>query len=209
MAAASGELQPEPPAANAQTAAEKLKSRAADGRTPGGGPAEGSQREYVWRYAVRDMNVTWLGNAVVTALILVVAFIVWDKLAGKVAEGVGQWFLLVVVVLCVFLWLWQLGKLVYRKTIKYRLTPTHFYNEEGIFRRDTNTMELFQISDIQHSQNLLERFLCGGVGTIRLVSDDPTDPVLVIRGIVEHSEAFRLIVEYREIERQKKVLKTN
>lgn len=207
MAAASGELQPEPPAASVQTPAEKFRKRASGGGTPGSGPAEGSQKEYVWRYAVRDMNVTWLGNAVITALILVVAFIVWGKVAAKIAEGVGQWFWLAIVVLCVFLWLWQLGKLVYRKTIKYRLTPTHFYNEEGIFRRVTNTMELWEISDIQHSQSLLEKLVCGGVGTIRLVSDDPGDPLLVLRGIVEHREAFSLINEYRQRVRDERVIK--
>jgi len=196
VAAASGERRPEPPAAGEQTPAKRLKERVSGGGTPAGGSAEGGQKEYVWRYAVRDMNVTWLGNAVITVLILVVAFIVWGKVSGNIPEGVGRYFWLAIIVLCAFLWLWQFGKLVYRKTIKYRLTPSRFYNEEGIFRRVTNTMELFQINDIQHSQNLLERFLCGDVGTIRLVTDDPGDPLLVLRGLVEHREAFSLINEY-------------
>ena len=41
-AAASGELQPAPPAANEQTPAKKFRERASGGGAPGGGPAEGS-----------------------------------------------------------------------------------------------------------------------------------------------------------------------
>ena len=68
-------------------------------------------------------------------------------------------------------------------------------------------MELWEISDIQHSQSLLEKLVCGGVGTIRLVSDDPGDPVLVLRGIVEYREAFSLINEYRHRAREKRIIK--
>lgn len=219
LAAASGEIQPEPPAGGAapgqggtapagvQTPTQKLKERMTGGGTQGSPPAEGNQKNYVWRYAVRDMNVAWFGNAILTALILVVAFFIWGMVQVKVAEGVGRWFWLAIAVLCVLLWLWQFGKLIYRKTIRYRLTPSHFYNEEGIFRRDTNTMELWQISDIQHSQSLLEKLVCGGVGTIRLISDDPGDPILVLRGIVEHREAFALINEYRQRAREDRIFK--
>ena len=205
--ASPGQDQRETAPASAHAPARKLRQRLSGRGAQETERAEGSQEEYIWRYAVRDMNVAWLGNAVLTALILVVAFVVWDKLQAKVAEGVGQWFWLAVVLLCALLWLWQFGKLVYRKTIRYRLTPTHLYDEKGILRRETNTMELWEIRDIQHSQSLLEKLVCGGVGTIRIVSDDPGDPLLVLRGIAEHRQAFSLINEYRQRARDERVVK--
>ena len=91
------------------------------------------------------------------------------------------------------IWLYQLCKLIYRTTIKYDLDETRLIHQEGIFVSKTSVIELIRIDDMGATQNLLERFLCGGIGKVRVHSDDPSDPELVLRGLENHDSVFRQI----------------
>lgn len=106
-------------------------------------------------------------------------------------------------------WLWALCVAIYRKTIVWRLTPHRLYKRYGIFVRTEDALELRVIRDMAKMQSLIERFLCGGVGRIRIWSSDPSDPILVIRGLRDYERAFRAIDEARQKIREKRALITD
>ncbi len=74
--------------------------------------------------------------------------------------------------------------LVYRRlAIRYRLTNQRLFHEHGILRRVTDRIEVIDMHDITFEQGIVERLL--GIGTIRIKSNDKTDPDFWLRGI-EH-----------------------
>jgi hypothetical protein len=109
----------------------------------------------------------------------------------------------------IIFWLWALCVAIYRKTIVWRLTPHRLYKRYGIFVWTEDALELRVIRDMAKIQSIVERFLCGGVGRIRIWSSDPSDPILTIRGLRDYERAFRLIDEARQKIREKRALITD
>ena len=62
-----------------------------------------------------------------------------------------------------------------------RLTTQRFMHKKGVLRCVANQILLVDIDDVAYEQGLLDRFV--NVGTITLHSNDPSDPVLPLRGI--------------------------
>lgn len=158
-----------------------------------------------WRYSARAMRGAFLVAGLITALCIALGVFVE-------AKGWGQgWHLILWILLLAFpvgLWIYQLGVLAYRRlTIRYSLTPYRLFHEEGLLVRRKHVIEVIDIDDIDHTQSLWERFVCGDVGTITIHSSDPGTPVLVIRGLANHEEVFRKIDDARRKQRQKRGLK--
>jgi hypothetical protein len=65
-------------------------------------------------------------------------------------------------------------------------------------------IELIRIDDMDATQSLVERFICGGIGKVHIHSEDPTDPHLVLRGLENHDAVFRQIDTRRAEARRKK-----
>lgn len=59
---------------------------------------------------------------------------------------------------------------------KYTLTPTRLIVESGFLNKREDEIKLYRVTDVEYSQTLLERI--GGVGTIRLLSNDTSSPEL-------------------------------
>ncbi|MCS7237795.1 MAG: PH domain-containing protein [Thermoguttaceae bacterium] len=106
-------------------------------------------------------------------------------------------------------WIWAFCVAIYRKTIVWRLTPHRLFKRHGIFVRTEDALELRVIRDMAKMQSLIERFLCGGVGRICIWSSDPSDPVLIIRGLRDYNRAFALIDEARQRIRERRALITD
>ena len=106
----------------------------------------------------------------------------------------------------IVLWLYQVGRMLHRWTIRYRLTPHRLYFREGILVRREEALELVAIEDLSNTQTLVERLICGGVGTVHVHSKDPTDPVLKLRGLIDYQRAFEQIDLARRKERQRRGL---
>jgi hypothetical protein len=70
--------------------------------------------------------------------------------------------------------------------------------------RTTNRVEVIDIDDVQVQQGFVERML--GVGTIKLLSSDTSDPVLSLRGIADVNRVATLIDNARRDERRKRGL---
>ena len=82
----------------------------------------------------------------------------------------------------VVIWLLPAVVLLYRRlSIRYRLTSQRLFHEHGILRRVTDRIEVIDMHDITFEQGIVERFL--GIGTIRIKSNDKSDPDFALRGI--------------------------
>ena len=80
-------------------------------------------------------------------------------------------------------------------SVHYLLTTQRFIHESGVLRRLNNRIEVLNIDDITFEQGPFERLT--GVGTIRILSHDRSDPDLVLRGIEHVSEVARLLDDAR------------
>jgi membrane protein YdbS with pleckstrin-like domain len=95
--------------------------------------------------------------------------------------------------------------LAYRRlSVRYRLTSSRFFHEQGILRHVTDRIEVIDMDDISYEQSLLQRMM--GVGTIRITSSDRTHPVLDIRGIENVREVSSLMDDARRDERRRRGL---
>lgn len=109
----------------------------------------------------------------------------------------------------VLFWIWAFCVAFYRKMIVWRLTPHRLFKRHGIFVRTEDALELRVIRDMAKMQSIIERFFCGGVGRIKIWSTDPSDPILLIRGLRDFERAFALIDEARQRIRERRALLTD
>jgi membrane protein YdbS with pleckstrin-like domain len=89
-----------------------------------------------------------------------------------------------------------------RLSIDYRLTTQRLIFRRGILRQVTNRTEMIDIDDVQVTQGIVQRML--GVGTIRLLSSDTSDPSLVMRGIDDALNVSHMIDNARRDERRRR-----
>jgi membrane protein YdbS with pleckstrin-like domain len=89
-----------------------------------------------------------------------------------------------------------------RLGVHYRLTTQRFFRERGILRRVTDRVEVIAIDDITVEQGPIERLL--GIGTIKMASNDHTDPVFVLDGIEDVQQVADIIDEARRAERNRR-----
>lgn len=129
-------------------------------------------------------------------------------LSGKMRDrATVYWTLLLILPVCT----WVYFGIVYfyrTKTIRYRLTQHRFYNEEGLFTKTVDTLELINIEDMTLKQTLVDRVINGGTGTITIVSNDQSHPTLKITGLENPRAAYEAIDEMRRRERNARVIRS-
>lgn len=103
------------------------------------------------------------------------------------------------------LWVWRGCVWIYRiYGIRYEIRSdpdnpkaTTFLITRGVFNKKTDSLHIGQITDIQSSQSLIQKYLKGGVGTITLFSKDVTDPQIPMKDMDEPSRVFNAFDELR------------
>ncbi len=141
------------------------------------------------------MASAWIISGLVS-LALLVGGILWARTA--------TWWL-VLVALIILPWLYCFAVFGYRRmSVHYLLTTQRFIHERGVLRRVNNRIEVLDMDDITFEQGIFERL--AGVGTIRIMSHDRSDPELVLRGIENVPEVTRLIDDARLAERRRRGL---
>lgn len=91
-------------------------------------------------------------------------------------------------------------------TVRYRVTNYRIDYERGILRKDIDTLELWHVEDIKFHQTMVDRIL--GIGTITIVSHDPTTPVLPMRALPHARHLFdQLKQRIIAVKRQRGVVK--
>ena len=94
--------------------------------------------------------------------------------------------------------------LIERWSVSYALTTQRFVHQRGLLKRVINRIEVIDIDDVTVEQGFIERMF--GVGTIKLLSSDTSDPTLVLRGIDDVKRVATLIDDARRDERRKRGL---
>jgi membrane protein YdbS with pleckstrin-like domain len=103
------------------------------------------------------------------------------------------------------LWLALLVTFVYRRlNANYTLTTQRLLHKSGILLQRANRIEVIDIDDVTYVQGIIERLF--GVGTIKLLSTDTSDPTLVLYGIDNVQQVANLIDNARREERRKRGL---
>ena len=194
----------DPGAAEAEPAPAPAAGEAASGEAPPAEPEGPQEYPPPWRYSLKDMRMIWLNMLLFTLVMAGAAFGVmqvrpesWAWLTAPIVWGV----MLCIPALC---WIYQLCRAIYRTTIKYDLDESRLIHKEGIFVSKTDVIELIRIHDMGCTQSLLEKYLCGGIGQVRVDSEDPSNPQFVLRGLENHESVFRQIDQRRAEARRKK-----
>jgi len=157
-------------------------------------------------YSGKALRCTCLTFWFVT--IVFVGIGIYLMVSGKMGDY-GSWIWGVLLIVPVCCWVYFSAVYIYRtKTIRYRLTQHRFYNEEGLFTKKVDTLELINIEDMTLKQTLVDRLINGGTGTIVLISNDKTHPTLKIEGLEDSRAAFESIDEMRRRERNARVIRS-
>ncbi|WP_425615753.1 PH domain-containing protein [Anatilimnocola sp. NA78] len=146
-------------------------------------------------YSPKAMIGHWLLAAVVT-----VACVVGGVIFSVPTAGAAWLFVAIIVVA-----LWSVLGLYYlylRYGMSYELTSQRLMHKVGIFSQSTNRIEVIDVDDVSYHQTFIERML--GVGTIKILSSDTSDPMLVIRGIDDVKRIANMIDNVRRDERRRR-----
>lgn len=202
-----GRLGPAPPKSSKGSSSVNASRASASEGAAVGARAESSptattpgDRVTLWegRYSLRGMVDAIAASAL--ASIAAVAVAIW------LGWGRSGW--LGVIAVLGGLWAWLgLLYLARRFAHRYRLTPETFFHQRGILIKSTSPIEIIRIDDIALTQSILERLF--DVGTIRILSNDTTDPILVLKGIPKVQEAFATIDQARRAERRRRALRVD
>jgi membrane protein YdbS with pleckstrin-like domain len=118
----------------------------------------------------------------------VALMIVWPKV----------WFIGLALVLTGTLMI--IGIRIKRRHQRYKITNMILEFQQGVFSTHIDNMELWRINDIGYHQNLFDKIL--GVSTIRLATQDKSDPVLEIVGLPPGRQVYDQMKEGVHIARQ-------
>ena len=159
--------------------------------------AEDEPEEELWQggYSSKAMIGAWILSGTISIVLLIVwAFYVRTR-----------WLWIAMLVAIVLLWIYQLGKLCYRRlNVRYRMTTQRFVHVTGILRRVTDRIEVIDMDDITFEQTVIQRLV--GVGTIRITSSDRTHPEIVLLGIENVKDVAGKIDDARRRERRRRGL---
>lgn len=183
-------LQDSGPAATAPVAspADKLRQRAPT-------PDEPETKLWSGGFSPKAMIGYWLLAAVLTIAGVIAGVFL------AIPTGGAIW--LLVALLAVALWGGlALYYLYLRYGLSYELTSQRLVHKVGILSQTTNRIEVIDIDDVSTYQTFIERIM--GVGTIKILSSDTSDPMLIIRGIDDAKRIATMIDNVRRDERRRR-----
>ncbi|MCI0359452.1 MAG: PH domain-containing protein [Planctomycetaceae bacterium] len=171
----------------------------AGGKTPveklrGDRPTNSEPERPLWEgsYSPKAMYGQWLLAIVLTLVAIVLSVIIPNPITWMAAGAV-----------VVIVWFCLAAFYLYeRLSVHYKLTSQRFVHQTGLLRRVINRVEVIDIDDVTVEQGLIERMF--GVGTIKLLSSDTSDPKLLLRGIDDVKRVATLIDDARRDERRKR-----
>ena len=161
------------------------------------GNSAGSEAEReLWRgsFSAKAMYGNWLLAIIATIIAGVVSVFVPTPISWLAAGAIVAVLWLVLIV----------QYLMERWSVSYTLTTQRFVHQRGILRRVINRIEVIDIDDVTVEQGFIERMF--GVGTIKLLSSDTSDPTLRMPGIDDVKRVATLIDDARRDERRKRGL---
>lgn len=89
-----------------------------------------------------------------------------------------------------------------RRSTRVRMTNRSVENEQGVFSKKIDVLELWRIRDVRYKQSLLDRIL--GIAHIEVFTKDVTTPHFEIVGMPASRQVFEKLRDSIEIQRQSK-----
>lgn len=177
---------PPPPPAHASQGPGDVAQGNVPGTGPGapGTPPTTADVPPIYALSVSQWDNFWKFTILATLVGLVMAALVFitPLQPYAVVGSMGAF-----VIAAFFGWFFYLNA---RNTRCY-VRPTRIDTEEGILSKSLNTLELFRITDIELKQGFTERLL--GIGSIKLMTADNTNPELVLYQIPKAREVYKYI----------------
>ncbi|MCX6967688.1 MAG: PH domain-containing protein [Verrucomicrobia bacterium] len=87
------------------------------------------------------------------------------------------------------------------KSTRYRLTTQRFIVRRGIIAKHLDEVELYRIKDVSVNQGFIQRIL--GYGSITVLANDETTPVILMVGILSPLEIKEIIRKYYRAARRR------
>jgi membrane protein YdbS with pleckstrin-like domain len=171
--------------AQTQTPAEQMRGNR--------GPSEPERPLWEGSYSPKAMYGSWLLGILITLAALVLSVVFFA------IPPVWMAALAIVAVLWACLGAYYLYE---RLSVHYSLSTQRFVHHTGILRRVINRIEVIDIDDVTVEQGFIERMF--GVGTIKILSSDTSDPKLLLRGIDDVKRVAAMIDDVRRDERRKR-----
>ena len=162
-------------------------------QSPRGARPADTPEQTLWegRFSPKAMVGAWIGMGFVDAVLIVLA--IWLMMSEYKAYC---WVPLAAMLL--FDGVIVVRYLLKRIGIRYRLSTHRFFHEEGILNRKVNPIDLITINDVAFEQGLIERMM--GVGRIKIMSSDTSDPTLWVEGIEDVQNVATMIDKTRRDE---------
>jgi membrane protein YdbS with pleckstrin-like domain len=137
----------------------------------------------VFALSVSQWDNFWKYLICLTIVILVPALLIKFAPADYAKIGVPA----TVVLIGFIMWFFYFSTRNSRCIIR----PLRIETEVGILAKDLNSLEMFRITDLELKQGLLERLL--GIGTVRITSNDPNTPELVLYQIPKARKVYHYL----------------
>jgi membrane protein YdbS with pleckstrin-like domain len=89
-----------------------------------------------------------------------------------------------------------------RRSTRYRVTTRTIDIERGVLARKIDTIQLWRVRDVEFHQTLSQRMF--GLGTIRLVTHDATNPETSLVGVADARTVFEEVKRAAEVAGQQR-----
>lgn len=141
----------------------------------------------------------FIGHHVVVgfATLVVIAVLLWMSPDASLMRKAANVLIPVAIAAVVYF-----GLMLYRKSIKFRVTNTVIETERGIISKRIDVLQLWRCKDVQYKQNLIDRVL--GIAHITVFASDATTPTIEIVGMPASRQLFEQLRDSIEIQRQHK-----
>ena len=103
-------------------------------------------------------------------------------------------------ILVSFLTFYLLGRYWFYKSVRWEISRSQIKIIKGVFRRETNFVELYRIVDYAEKQSFIQQFI--GLKDVYVVSSDRTEPVVRLFGI---TKSVDIIAELKPLVKQSRI----
>lgn len=141
----------------------------------------------------------FLGHYIVLTLFTLVVVAIIVRVDTESTFINRTWHILVPVALAAVIFF---GLVLYRRSIRFRVTNTIIETERGLLAKRIDVLQLWRCKDVQYKQNLLDRML--GIAHIVVYTSDETTPKIEIVGMPASRQLFESLRDSIEIQRQHK-----
>lgn len=141
----------------------------------------------------------FLGHYILTGLAALVIVAIIVRVDTESSTFDRAWHILIPVALAAVM---MFGFMLYRRSIKFRVTNTIIETERGLLAKRIDVLQLWRCKDVQYKQNLLDRML--GIAHIVVYTSDETTPKIEIVGMPASRQLFEQLRDSIEIQRQHK-----